>query len=181
MKPITRELFGRGYSAGTISNINKQLTNAMREWMEGPIDDDIEYLYIDGLNLPVKRFAVSKESLLVILGITTSGYRKILAVQLGSRESASSWREFFKDLKNRGLKGKNLRMGVVDGLAGFEKAFMEAFPQAKIQRCIVHKLRNIAAKLPRKIQKDYLNHAKRVVYAASLNEAKKAFEAWKKH
>ncbi|HBQ28045.1 MAG TPA: hypothetical protein DD719_01210, partial [Desulfotomaculum sp.] len=77
--------------------------------------------------------------------------------QLGNRESASSWREFFKDLKRRGLKGENLLLGAMDGLSELENAFTEAFPKAKVQRCVVHKLRNIAAKLPRKIQKNCLD------------------------
>ncbi|GEM_PF-5728114 len=57
--------------------------------METSIEDNIKYIYLDGLNLPVKRFAISKESLLMAIGITTDGYHKILAVQLGDRESAS--------------------------------------------------------------------------------------------
>lgn len=179
MKKITKELLGKGYSAGTISRINKQLTQEMRAWLEQPIEDNIIYIFVDGLNLPVKRFTVSKESLLVVIGITADGYRKILGVQLGDRESSASWREFFKDLKRRGLKGENLIMGVMDGLPGLENAFTEAFPKAKVQRCVVHKLRNIAAKLPRKIQRDCLAHAKRIFYAGSHEEAEERFHAWK--
>ncbi len=181
MKQITKELFGRGYSQGTISNINKGLTIAMRDWMEEAIDDDIEYAFIDGLNLPVKRYTVSKESLLMVVGINKEGYRRILGVQLGDRESASCWSEFFKDLKQRGFKGEHLKLGVMDGLPGLEKAFSEAFPKARVQRCIVHKLRNVAAKLPRKIQKDCLEHLKRVFYSKSKDAADKGFKEWKEH
>ncbi len=179
MKKITKELLGKGYSAGTISRINKQLTQEMRAWLEQPIEDNIIYIFLDGLNLPVKRFTVSKESLLVATGITIDGYRKILGVQLGDRESSASWREFFKDLKRRGFKGEHLIMGIMDGLPGLESAFTEAFPKAKVQRCVVHKLRNIASKLSRKIQKDCLAHAKRIFYAGSHEEAEERFHAWK--
>lgn len=179
MKKITKELLGKGYSAGTISKINKQLTEEMRAWMQQPIEDNIQYIFLDGLNLPVKRFAVSKESLLVAIGITTDGYRKILAVQLGNRESAGSWREFLKDLVRRGLKGEHLKMGIMDGLAGLENVFSEIFPRARIQRCVVHKLRNVAAKLPRRIQKDCLDHLKRIFYAKDLEAAQKRFQEWK--
>lgn len=179
MKKITKELLGKGYSASTISRINKQLTQEMRAWLEQPIEDNIVYVFLDGLNLPVKRFTVSKESLLVAIGITADGYRKILGVQLGDRESASSWREFFKDLKRRGFKGENLILGIMDGLTGLEQAFTEAFPKAQVQRCVVHKLRNVAAKLPRKIQKDCLDQAKRIFYADSSEEAEKRFQTWK--
>jgi len=179
MKKITKELLGKGYSAGTISKINKQLTEEMRAWMQQPIEDNIQYIFLDGLNLPVKRFAVSKESLLVAIGITTDGYRKILAVQLGDRESAGSWGEFLKDLVRRGLKGEHLKMGIMDGLAGLENVFSEIFPRARIQRCVVHKLRNVAAKLPRRIHKDCLDHLKRIFYAKDLEAAQKRFQEWK--
>jgi len=67
----------------------------------------------------------------------------------------------------------------MDGLAGLENAFIEAFPKAKVQRCMVHKLRNIAAKLPRRIQKDCLAHTKRIFQANSPEEAEKRFLEWK--
>lgn len=109
MKKITKMLLGKGYSAGTISRINKKLTEEMREWLSAPIDDDIVYLFMDGLNLPVRRFCVSKESVLVVIGIDSAGHRRILGIQLGGKESAASWREFFKELKARGLKGSKLK------------------------------------------------------------------------
>ncbi len=179
MKSITKALFGKGYSSSTISRINKELTEEMREWMESPIEDDILYLFLDGLNLPIRRFTVSKESLLVAIGITVSGHRKVLGVQLGDRESASSWREFLKDLKRRGLKGEKLKLGVMDGLSGLEEAFSESFPRAKIQRCVVHKLRNIASKLPRSIQRECMGECKRVFYSSSFEEAMERFNVWK--
>jgi putative transposase len=179
MKKITQMLIGHGYSAGTISNINKQLTEEMKKWMDAPITDDIVYVFLDGINLPVRRFTVSKESLLMAIGITKDGHRRVLGVQLGDRESAGSWGEFFKGLKNRGFKGAQLELGIMDGLPGLEKAFEEAFPRSKIQRCVVHKLRNIAAKLPRAIQKDCLGQCKRIFYAASQEEAQDRFKIWK--
>lgn len=64
-------------------------------------------------------------------------------------------------------------------MPGLEDAFIEAFPKAKVQRCVVHKLRNIAAKLPRKIQKDCVDHAKRIFYAGSYEEAIEHLGVWK--
>lgn len=179
MKKVMKMLVGRGYSAGTVSNINKQLTEEMKKWLESPLADDVRYVFLDGVNLPVRRFAVSKESLLMAIGVTVSGHRKVLGVQLGSRESAGSWREFLKGLKTRGLHGKELRLGVMDGLPGLETAFEEAYPQAKAQRCVVHKLRNVAAKLPRSIQKDCLGQLKRVFNAASEEKGRANYARWK--
>jgi predicted transcriptional regulator len=66
-------------------------------------------------------------------------------------------------------------------LTGLENVFLECFPKAKTQRCVVHKLRNIATKLPRKLQKDCLDHIKRVFYANSYDEALNRFNDWKSH
>ena len=179
MRGITRRLLGKGYSAGTISRINKRLTESMRDWMKEAIEEDIAYIFLDGLNLPVRRFAVSRESLLMAIGITHEGHRKVLGVQLGDKESATSWREFLKELKARGLKGDKLRLGTMDGLPGLERVFEEEFPRTPVQRCVVHKLRNIAARLPRGLQKDCMSHCKRIFYASSLEEAEKRFQDWK--
>lgn len=181
MKRITKTLLGKGYSAGTISRINKELTEEMKQWLNSPIEDDIVYLFMDGLNLPVRRFAVSKESLLMVIGVNKQGKRRVLGVQLGDRESASSWGAFFADLKARGLKGKELKLGIMDGLPGLESAFEMAFPKAKIQRCIVHKLWNIGAKLPRSIQADCLAQCKRIFSAHSKEEALERFNEWKQN
>jgi putative transposase len=68
----------------------------------------------------------------------------------------------------------------MDGLPGLEQAFTEAFPKAKVQRCVVHKLRNIAAKLPRKIQEDCLDLSSNEYFTLTpKRRAKERSYAWK--
>lgn len=179
MKKLTRMLLGRGYSASTISEINKSVTGEMKEWLNGPIEDNVAVMFIDGVNLPVRRFHVSKESLLVALGITRDGHRRILGVSLGDRESASSWGQFLGDLKKRGLKGSVLRLGVMDGLPGLESAFEEVFPRAAIQRCTLHKTWNVAVKLPKSIQQGCLSQMKRIFHAKNEADARVRAQIWK--
>ena len=104
MKRITKTLFGKEYSAGTVSQINKELTEKMRAWLSSPIEDDIIYLFLDGLNLPVRRCVCCFVNKITVA--FAYAFIRILGVQLGDRESSACWREFFKDLKARGLKGK---------------------------------------------------------------------------
>lgn len=181
MKKLTRMLLGKGYSASTVSEINKTLTSEMKAWFYGPIEDDISVVFIDGVNLPVRRFHVSKESLLVALGVTRDGRRRILGVSLGDRESATSWAEFLKSLKQRGLKSAGVKLGAMDGLAGLETAFEEAFPKAAIQRCVFHKLSNVAVKLPASIKADCLAQLKRVFSAKDEEGARERAQVWKEH
>ena len=91
--------------------------------------------------------SVEKVSVLVVIGVTEDGHKLVLGFQAGDKESASNWREFFKDLKRRGLRASKVTLGVMDGLAGLENVFKEEFPKAKVQRCQVHVARNVLAKV----------------------------------
>jgi len=95
---------------------------------------------------------VEKVSVLVVIGVTVAGYRTVLGLQAGDKESATNWRELFKDLKRRGLDGGTIALGIMDGLPALERVFKEEFPKAKTQRCQVHVARNILAKVPKKLK-----------------------------
>jgi putative transposase len=71
---------------------------------------------------------VEKVPVLLVIGVTRDGRRTVLGLQAGDKESASSWRELFKDLKRRGLDGSGVTLGIMDGLPGLERVFMEEFP-----------------------------------------------------
>ena len=60
---------------------------------------------------------------LVAIGVTEAGQKLVLSFQAGDKESATSWREFFKDLKSRGLDGGKVTLGIMDGLSGLESVF----------------------------------------------------------
>jgi putative transposase len=72
----------------------------------------------------------------------------VLGLQSGDKESASCWREFFKDLKIRGLDVTRVVLGVMDGLPVLGKVFKEEFTKAKVQCYQVYVYRNILAKVP---------------------------------
>jgi len=167
MKLVTRRLLGWGFSAGTLWRMNRKLTREMRAWMDAPLTNDVIYLIVDGLDLPIRRRQPSKKSLLVAVGIMAAGNRRLLDVSIGNRESSASWKPFFEELKQRGLLGEALKIGIMGGLPGLEAAFREAFPRAEIQRCIVQKLPNIAARLPQKFQNESLVNVRNVFSASS--------------
>ena len=103
----------------------------------------------------------------------------MLAVQSGDKESASTWRELFKDIKRRGLDSARVVLGIMDGLPGLEKVFLEEFPNAKVQRCQVHVARNVLAKVPRKLKKDIADEVRSIFYASSRKKALGFFEEFK--
>ena len=86
---------------------------------------------------------------LVVIGVREDGTKLVLGLQGGDKESAPVWRQFFKDLKERGLDAHTVALGIMDGLSGLEKVFEEEFSHAKVQRCQVHVAKNVIAKAPR--------------------------------
>jgi putative transposase len=99
----------------------------------------------------------------------------VLGFQAGNRESAASWREFFKDLKRRGLRAELVQLGVMDGILTLEEVFKEEFPKAEIQRFIVHLTCNVLAKVPKKLKGQVASELKDIFYAPSGKEAVERF------
>jgi len=117
---------------------------------------------------------------LVAIGVTESGHKLVLGFQAGDKESASNWREFFKDLKRRGLRSSKVTLGIMDGLAGLENVFKEEFPKAKVQRCQVHLACNVLAKVTdRKSKKPVADDLRSIFYASSKNKAMEFFAEFK--
>ena len=76
----------------------------------------------------------------VVLGVTVEGYKDILSITVGANETSKFWLGMLNDLKNRGVK--DVLFFCVDGLPGFKEAIQAVYPQAEIQRCVIHMLRN---------------------------------------
>ena len=112
---------------------------------------------------------------LAAIAVDTIGDKHVIEIQSGDKESAGNWREFFKELKNRGLKGEAVQLGIMDGLPGLEKVFQEAFKNAKVQGCQVHVARNILAKVTREQKQKVADDVRSVFYAGSYKKAK---EQW---
>ena len=104
-------------------------------------------LFLDAIYLPT-RPSGAKEGVLVAWGYTESGERVLLDVCLGQRERHEDWLEMGRSLVRRGLRAPWL--SVIDGAPGLIKAVEELWPDSDRQRCTVHRLRNVIAKLPKK-------------------------------
>ena len=128
----------------------------------------------------MKRDRASREALLCAVGITETGSKEFLDFLLGGRESQVSWENLLLRLKSLGLSGKQLSLITVDGNPGLLAALGTCFLGVKVQRCTVHKLRNIANHCPRAIQASIMADVKRVIYATSKKEALEEFQTWKR-
>jgi len=107
------------------------------------------YVWADGIYLQ-SRMEPNAECMLVLIGATPEGRKELIGFQVGTRESAQSWRELLIGLKARGLVAAP-ELAIGDGALGFWKALDEVFPTTRHQRCWLHKLVNILNVVPKSI------------------------------
>jgi putative transposase len=178
---ISTRLIGCKISPTEVSNANKELIDAVEKWRTRDLSaEKIKYLFLDGVNFDMRiDGSIEKVPVLVAIGVTETGQKLVLGFQAGDKESAPTWREFFKDLKKRGLDGSKMILGVMDGLPGLEKVFKEEFPKAKVQRCQVHVARNVLAKVPKKLKKAVADDMRSIFYASSKSKAMEFFDIFK--
>jgi putative transposase len=115
-------------------------------------------------------------SLLVALGVRADGQKVLLAIKNMGGESEAAWRALLDDLVKRGMKTPELV--IVDGAPGLEKALAAVWSDVPIQRCTVHKHRNLLAHAPERLHEEISNDYKDMIYAASKQEVeakRKAF------
>ncbi|MBT8352654.1 MAG: IS256 family transposase [Deltaproteobacteria bacterium] len=178
---LSNKLIGRRISPGEISNANNELIDSVERWRNRDLSDEpIKYMFLDGVNFDMRiGKTVEKVPILAAIGVTEKNLKRVLGFQAGDKESATTWREFFKDLKRRGLEGSKVVLGIMDGLPGLEKVFKEEFSNARVQRCQVHVARNVLAKVPRKLKKAVADDMRSIFYASSKERALKFYEQFK--
>ena len=178
---MSKRLVGRRVSPSEISNANKSLIDAVEKWRTRDLTKErIKYIFVDGVNFAMRiDRSIEKVPVLVAIGVSEKGNKKVLGFQSGDKESSSSWREFFKDLKRRGLYGSKIVLGIMDGLPGLEKVFREEFVNAKVQRCQIHVDKNVLAKVPRKLKKAVAGDIRSIFYASSKRKAMEFFAIFK--
>ena len=140
-------------------------------------EEPIIRLILDGT---VVRVRLDKKatsiSLLVALGVRADGQKVLLAIKNMGGESEAAWRALLDDLVKRGLKTPELV--IVDGAPGLEKALAALWSDVLVQRCTVHKHRNLLAHAPERLHEEISNDYKDMIYAATKQEVeakRKAF------
>jgi putative transposase len=174
---ISQRLIGHKISSGEVSRCSRELVGAIENWRNRDLSSmRYKYLFCDGVYFEMRvAKSIEKVSVLVVIGVTENGLKQVISIQSGDKESASSWRETFKDLKRRGLNAQTVNLGIIDGLSGLEKVFREEFSQGKVQRCQVHVARNVLAKVPQKLKQKVADDIHSIFYASSRE---KALEFW---
>ena len=177
VKAITEELCGHGFSASSISQINKTLDATLAKFAARRLEEPYPYLILDARYEKVRdNGVIQSRAVQIAIGINWEGQRQVLAVELANRESETSWKDFLTKLKARGLTG--VEFVVSDDHAGLRKAIRETFTDAAWQRCYVHFLRNALDYLPRKADDDCLQELRWIYDRRDIQEANRDLAAW---
>jgi transposase-like protein len=159
-----------GLSRSSVSRANRSLHEAFRAWRSRDLSqEEIVYLFLDGVYLKMRVGDSPAEAVLVAHGISLSGKRVLLGVVLGGREREESWKGLLTDLESRGMKPPALV--VHDGNLGLIKALRCVWKDVPRQRCIAHKIRNVLNRVPKKHQARVKKELVRIFYAPCLDEA----------
>jgi len=170
---LYHETFGASrLSKSTVSRVTQHLNQEFETWRRRDLSElPVVYLFLDGQYHAARQGTDEKEGVLAAYALLADGRPVLLHLDLGPRESADAWLSFLQDLTARGLREPLLVVG--DGAPGLVKAVNRVWPHAYRQRCQVHKMRNILAKLPRLMQATMKRLVQQVFLAPSYAAALK--------
>jgi transposase-like protein len=163
-------LFGGTVGKDTVSRTWRKVKSDWDAWNTRSLaEEPIVRLILDGTVVRVRldRKATSI-SLLVVLGVRADGQKVLLAIKSMGGESAEAWRTVLDDLIKRGLRRPEFL--IVDGAPGLDKAIASVWDGVPVQRCTVHKLRNLIAHAPERLHDEITADYNDMIYATTPEE-----------
>jgi putative transposase len=165
-----QELYGVEVSPALISNVTEAVMEEVRQWQTRPLEAVYPIVYLDCLVVKVKENQrVSNKAIYLALGVTLSGNKELLGMWLSQNEGAKFWLAVLTELQNRGVK--DIFIACVDGLTGFPEAIESAFPQTRVQLCMVHMVRNSLRYVSHKHMQEVATDLKAIYSSATQEEA----------
>ena len=163
-------LFGGAVGKDTVSRVWRKVKTDWEAWnARSLVEEPIVRLILDGTVVRVRldRKATSI-SLLVVIGVREDGQKVLLAIKSMGGESTEAWRSVLDDLIKRGLRRPEFL--IVDGAPGLEKAIAAVWDGVPVQRCTVHKHRNLFAHAPERLHDEITTDYNDMIYAATREE-----------
>ena len=164
-----KDLYGIEVSADMVSKITDKIIPQINEWKNRPLEPVYPFIFLDAIHYKVREDGqIKNKAAYVVLGVTLDGFKDILGIWIGENESSKFWLGVLNDLKNRGVE--DVLIFSVDGLIGLKEAIQAAYPNAEIQRCIIHQLRNSFKYVSYKDLREFANDFKEVYKAVNEEE-----------
>jgi transposase-like protein len=136
-----QRLYGLEGSPTLISNITNKIMPMVKEWQNRPLQKIYAIIFLDAIHFKVKQDGqIVNKAAYMVIGIDLDGNKDVLGIWIGENESAKFWLSVLNELRNRGVQ--DILIVSVDNLTGFSEAISACYPDAEIQKCIVHQVRN---------------------------------------
>ena len=172
-----RELYHVEVGHDLISRVTDAVLDDVREWQARPLEDVYPILFLDCLVVKVRDGgAVRNRSCYVAIGVNLDGEREVLGLWFQAAEGAKFWLAVLTELKQRGVQ--DVLVCCVDGLKGFPEAIEAVFPQAWVQTCIVHLIRQSLRFVPDKHRRAVAKDLKPIYTAVDADAAAEALKAF---
>lgn len=176
-----QDLYGIEVSADMVSKITDRILPSIKEWQTRPLDSVYPFIFMDAIHYKVREDGrIVSKAAYIVLGVTVDGFKDILSVTIGANESSKFWLGVISDLKNRGVE--EVLFFCVDGLSGFKEAIQSVYPNALVQRCVIHMLRNsfkyVSYKDLKKFSADFKAVYKAPTEEAGWNELQQLKDKW---
>ena len=163
-----KDVYGVDASAEMISHMTDRILPIAKEWQNRPLERKYAVVFMDAVHFHVRQDNQTvKKAVYVAIGIKLDGSKEVLGMWIGGNESAKYWLGVLNEIKNRGVQ--DIMIVSVDGLTGFVDAIGAVFPQAEVQRCIVHQIRYSTKFVSYKDIKPFMKDLK-CVYQADTEE-----------
>jgi putative transposase len=157
-------------SKSAVTEITDRLWEQFQTFTSRDLSEvDVEYVYADAIFESLRRWG-AKEAVLVAWGVDSDGFKHLLHLAVGNKESETAWTEFFRHLVNRGLRAPT--SVTADGAPGLVNAINAVWPKSLRVRCWFHRLGNIRAKLPEHTATEVMAHVRTIRDAATLDAAR---------
>ena len=142
---LIEKMYGGYYSPAMVSNISQEMIPKVEGYPQRQPDGQFFCVYLDATYIPLKRVTYEREAVYIAIGIKPNGHKEVIDYCIAPTENIEIWSEMLKGFKSRGLEQVELFLS--DGVVGMKEAICQSYPKAHFQRCLVHVMRNISAKM----------------------------------
>jgi transposase-like protein len=180
IQEIVKDLYGVDVSPDLISRVTDNLESELNAWQSRALPSVFPIVFFDGIVVHVRGAdaKVSPHTVYVALGIDLEGQKQLLGLWIAKSEGAKFWLGCLTDLRNRGLE--DIFICCVDGLAGFPEAIRTAYPEARVQLCLVHLVRAAIRYVASKDAKAVAGDLKKIYTSPTVASAEEQLEAFAK-
>lgn len=172
-----RKIYGVEISESVISSVTNRVLPEITEWQNRPLNSCYVVLYMDGIYYKVRDEGSFRTRVIhTCYGIDTEGNRDILGLYVGPSEGSGNWGLIMEDLRRRGVE--DVLFCCVDGLQGFREAIEKVYPEAIVQRCIVHMVRSSTRFVSNRDLSELCRDLKKVYQSSTRENALLALDAF---